>query len=69
MQHDDTRKRAESDAKAAPDEGRRKLLKRGKLALPAVVTLQVSYSAWASAAELGQGRDTLDPHARDRKFW
>ena len=56
----------------APDAGRRKLLKRGMLVLPAVVTLQVSYSAWASAAELA--RDPRDPFGADarkpgRRLW
>lgn len=55
-----------------PDVGRRKLLKRGKLVLPAVVTLQVSYSAWASAAELA--RDPQDPFGANgrkpgRRLW
>lgn len=66
MQHDDAGQRADHDSNAAVDAGKRKLLKRGKLALPAVFTLQVSYSAWASSAELN--RVTTDPRMRGRKF-
>lgn len=66
MNHDDASQRADQDSNAPVDAGKRKLLKRGKLALPAVVTLQVSYSAWASAAELN--RVTTDPRMKGRKF-
>lgn len=66
MNHEDTDRRADQDSNAAIDAGKRKLLKRGKLALPAVFTLQVSYSAWASSAELD--RVTTDPRMRGRKF-
>lgn len=65
MNHDDAEHRTQH-SNAPVDAGKRKLLKRGKLALPAVITLQVSYSAWASAAELN--RVTTDPRMKGRKF-
>ncbi len=68
MQHDDSGQREDNDSADAVDTGKRRLLKRGKLVLPAVATLQVSYSAWASAADLGPNRSTQDPRTRDRKF-